>query len=562
MTISTTSRKKILIADDYAPDRRLIRRALSAGYSVREAESVAEAVAAFECEDFFLAFVDVFLQPDDLRASGIDLGQRMAKQFPVIYVSSKEDQTQKVLNSAQISDYLFLDKNKDFGDSGYVARRIDEVSSRYYSSIDITFRDHSLTWKTVVDKFFPASEQRDDYAQELDSLVRRAMNGWDEAASLSVKANKIELALMGQPGDNSVVFQVAPFAADKSPQAHVVLKLSRVVSTLDREDRNDRSDHTQFNRYKNVVGGYGLRERRHSRRCTFRAQVFAIPYFELAETCTYLEFFQGELGDAGGLQRIAALTTFVFNRALSPLNHRFLTGDEVLPLSTYYAKRIKSSQRLAAIRSDLTSTTRPSSLLYSDSHVTTHSGRGARELLNPILPVLERHSYRCVDECVSTQLRHGDFHAENVVVDRQHLCAWYLDYESMDETHFHMVDHVEFESDVLFSLMDIDDDFELLAMVIDAITGPGLSEFGEIVWAGATASHRDQANKALAAVKAIRVCARRVLPPGGVRPYYHGLMYEALRVAGKITLKLSQRWRALVAAAVIFDKLEKVYADA
>jgi hypothetical protein len=33
-----------------------------------------------------------------------------------------------------------------------------------------------------------------------------------------------------------------------------------------------------------------------------------------------------------------------------------------------------------------------------------------------------------------------------------------------------------------------------------------------------------------------------------------------LRVAGKPSLPSAQRWRALVAAAVIFDKLENVYA--
>lgn len=559
--MTTPPVKRVLIADDSADDREMVARAMPAAFVVREAATVAEAAALLETEDFFVALVDVFLQADDQRASGIALGESMAQRIPVIYMSAKEDRTQQALKAARIDRLEFLDKNKDFGDREHLARRLDDIAGSFYSPIEISFSERSLSWGAIVDKLGFDADQRASAEFELQLLVRRAVNGWDESASDAVRATRLELAHIAGSSDHTMVLQMLPYSANGDAQADAVLKISRASRTPPGAQHTERNEHTQFNRYKNVIGGYGLRERRHSRRCRYQAQVFAVPYYRLKDTLTYADFFEGEADDPAGLQRVEAVTRYVFDRALEPLNRRMLTGDRDLSLADYYAKRIDAERRLAMIRRDLTAARRPSSLLVSAATITTHARMGMRELPNPVDAVLEQRAYACVGERVSTQLRHGDFHTGNVLVDRVHGCAWFLDYEMMDESHFHMVDHVEFESDVLFSLLKLDDNFELMVALVDAITGPGLSDAGPIEHGHISAAHEASVQKAMAAVKAIRACARRALPPGSVRPYYHALMFEALRVAGKPSLPSAQRWRALVAAAVIFDKLESDYAN-
>ncbi|MEO6062742.1 MAG: hypothetical protein ABIQ99_12460 [Thermoflexales bacterium] len=560
--MTPTALKRVLIADDSADDREMVVRAMPAGYFAREASTEAEASALFESEDIHIAFIDVFFELENQRANGIALGERLSDRIPVIYISDKEDRTQRALRNAKTQRLEFLDKNRDFRDRATVARKIDEVAGKYYSGIAVSFPGSETSWGNIANKLEPEPGLRAEAELELQSVVQIATHDWDESASPAVLATRLELRPLPGAGDNSVVLQMRPFSATDEPQADVVLKFSRYRARGGRADRADLDEHTQFDRYKNVIGGYGLRERRHARRCNFQAQIFAIPYFRLEQTQTYSQYFRTESIDDEGLRRIDSITTYLFDLALRPLNSRFLQADGELGLRDYYATRIKAERRLASIHAELTPKRRPSSLQVIDDSLIVQSGQAPRVLRNPARPVLESGDYACATERVSAQLRHGDFHSGNVLVDPDRLCCWYLDYESMDETHFHLVDHVEFESDVLFSLMQVDDNFELVAALVDGITGPMLAEVADVSGKAGNVRHHAQARKALTAVRAIRRCARNVLGPGSVRPYYHALMFEALRVAGKSSLEPNQRWRALVAAAVIFDKLETLYAHA
>lgn len=556
------SPKRVLIADDSADDREMVRRFLPKEFVAREAATEAEAMALFEDEDIYFAFVDVFFEDGDQRASGIALGQRLAERIPVIYISDKEDRTQMALKNARIDRLEFLDKNRDFLDRAAVERVFFSAIAKVYSGIDVGFAGSETSWSNIANKLEPDPARRADAELELQSLVQAATHDWDVSDSAAIRAQRLELRPLAGSGDNTVVLQMRPVSATGEAQAEVVLKISRIRARTERADRVDHDDHTQFNHYKNVIGGFGLRERRHARRCHFQGQIYAIPYFQLDETQTYGEYFRNEADDADGLRRLDSITTYLFDQALRPLNGRLLSGDADLLLRDYYATRVNAPKRLAAIRAELTARRRPSSLHVTDAEIVVQSNGIPRRLANPAGPVLQACDYRCAEERVSVQLRHGDFHTGNVLVDQKQGCCWYLDYESMDESHFHLVDHIEFESDVLFSLMRVDDNFEFIVALIGAITGPKLAEIEDVSDLCGNERHLADARKAMTAIKAIRACARRALGVGNVRPYYHALMFEALRVAGKSSLDLIQRWRALVAAAVIFDKLETVYAHA
>lgn len=563
-TLPTTALRRVLIADDSADDREMVLRAMPSGFLPREASTEAEASAIIENEDIYLAFVDVFFEDGNQRALGLALGERLAERIPVIYFSDKEDRTQEALGRTKTKRYRFLDKNRDFSDRIALGRVMTEAAADYYGDLEIAFPGSHTSWGNIAAKLDMEGTSASHAAAELEFslLIRAATKGWDESVSEAVRACRIELTPMNDSGDNTVVLKMRPFSRRGDAQADVVLKLTRIAQRLDRADRDGHDDHTQFNRYKNIIGGFGLRERRHARRCHFQAQVYSVPYFELDETRTFADYYRREGTDEDDLRRVEDLTSYLFDNALKPLNDRILSGDETLALAAYYGTRIKAPRRYEAIQDSLTRETRPAALRISDESIVVQVAERTLTLRNPSAPVLRDRAYKCATDAVRTQLRHGDFHTGNVLVDDKRRCCWYLDYESMDECHFHLVDHIEFEADILFALLNLDQNFELFVTFVDAITQPQLDAIGDIGASRHGVRHVAEARKAIAAVRAIRRSARGAMVPGGVRSYYHGLMYEALRVAGKASLKQNQRWRALVAAAVIFDKLETVYAHA
>ena len=66
-----------------------------------------------------------------------------------------------------------------------------------------------------------------------------------------------------------------------------------------------RDEHRMFDTVKNVVGGFGLRERRYARTCHFLGQVYAVPYFRYEETKTFAEFYPYYLAEhRNGICRI------------------------------------------------------------------------------------------------------------------------------------------------------------------------------------------------------------------------------------------------------------------
>ncbi len=548
--------RKILIADDVPDDREMVRRSLPPGYSAREAGNLDEAEALFEREDIYLAFVDVFLDDANERAAGLELGTRLAERIPVIYFSDKEDRTQAALRNSGARRLKFLDKNRDFARPADVHALIADCAGDYYSGIRVDFPNSSASWANIATKLYPKDDPaaRADTELELLSLFQRATHGWDGAATEAVRASRVDLLPISDSGDNSIVLRMRPYSLTNDPHADVVLKITRS------RGEDGRDEHTQFDRFKNVIGGYGLRERRHALSSRFQAQIYAVPYFELDQTRTFAAYFRDERDSEAGLRRISELVASIFDEALRPLNRRRLSGDDDLELAEYYRGRISAAKRFKNITNDLTRADRPTAIAVTDGELVVQCDGKPRRLRNPAVPVLGAGKYECASERVSTQLRHGDFHAGNILVDPDRASCWYLDYESMGEGHFHLVDHVEFEADVLFSLMRIDQNYEFMARLIDTITGPSLDAFDDVSDECNNPRDLPEARKAVTAVRAIRRFARLATGAGPVRPYYHALMYEALRVAGKVSFPREQRWRALVAAAVIFDKLETVFA--
>lgn len=229
----------------------------------------------------------------------------------------------------------------------------------------------------------------------------------------------------------------------------------------------------------------------------------------------------------------------------------------------YYLNRIAATKREEQIDRDLAPDGAPNSLHWASDGTTLAIRIGGRRvtLPNPVSAVLRTGQYKHADMSTPTALRHGDLHTANIIVDPERCVCWYIDYESFNTNHFSLVDHVELEASILFSTIDIkmDADLPFWATFFDAATP--VSDLTDLVDVSDQADSPDdarEAHKAFAAIQIIRKSAAKDgVATASVLPYYHALMFEALRTAGSKSKTQVQRWHALVCAAQLFKKLEE-----
>jgi hypothetical protein len=556
----------VLVADDEPSDLEFARRCLGDHYHLILANTFEEAEAVLKQQHIDLAIVDIYLDPSDLSPRGVLLlDDARFTYVPMVLVSGKPASRvgRTYTNEWEKRRFIFLDKNQwyDVASPKLLIDEIDAFAARSYN-LDITFnfRGPVRSWDGLADKFCDAdtsTEQKARLAHELQFLVRKAFHNWDLPIS-PVQASEIVVYQILQSGSNSVVTQMRPYAADGSAHADVILKIVRINGQA-------LSDHSKFDEYKNIVGGYGLRERRYARTQYFHGQVYAVPYYDFDETQTYFDYFRNAGAGEEDLKTIEELTRYLFNNALGHFNQRHITGSR--ELSTYYAERVKLDRRADSIE-ELIRHSPPVGLqnCVDGNQLRIRVNGETRVLHNPLYPVVRDRAYQARDDMAETALRHGDMHTANVLVDAKRKCCWYIDYESFTGDHYLLADHVEFEAHILCTLNPIRD-LDLLAQFTDAITDPhSLKKIEDI--SGRCEEHGDAEalRKAYAAIREVRRSADKINGTNSPKNYYHALMYEALRVAGKadhdslIVHRPTEvrRWHALITAAQLFEKIENM----
>ena len=565
----------ILIVDDNPDDCELIRRALPKDvFDVLCASTFEEAVAILLTKNVYLAVVDIYLDEDDRKARGNLLYDKFRSLVPLILMSGRVlNPNEHMLGRFKDERFLFIKKSDVEDHPNDVLLQIRRHADKTYNhDIAIEF-DSSTSWMGLADKLGDASDPALDpfhIAHELQWLVRKLFCDWDQSDSDHVRATSLVLKTIQNTTNRSAVLEVHPRTKTRDDQADVILKIKRIskpgAKTLsapltmpdasDADDRDPQDEHPQFVQFKNVIGGYGLHEQRYASTCHFVGQVFSVPYFRYDETRTYADFYKAVPETADGLTQIEDVTRYVFANCLAHFDRRAKTGESLL-LSDYYDGRIGLSRRLGAIRYDLDTQTRPLGIRDEDGLWVLPMLNGQiMRVTDPTEPVLSQRSYPSRDERVPTQLRHGDMHAGNIIVDTTLRCCWFIDYESFGLDHYNLVDHVELEASILFSLTRLDGHLQAWTSLIDALSRPSLTDIG-LETSLAAPSARVTLDKALAAIRVIRTAADSVSGANPPRPYYHGLMYEAFRVAGKASADPRHRWHALIAAAILFDKLTK-----
>ncbi len=542
-------RPRILIADDTQHDIDHLLRYLPPSYAPLTATSVDEARRLLESEHVVLAILDLYLDENNDNPYGLEL-MRQFRHVPALLISGQDgSMIDRALSRFDQRGLRFVSKDQDLNTRDQVHTRInDALSSHYDLNIAIGFRQPG-DWRGIaldIERDVSA-ELLDARAYELEMLVRQAFSGWDKSTSPFVRATKLWVEQTIHRGDNSVVLRLSPLTEYDAPQAEVVLKITR-----------QSADHSKFDEFKNMLGGYGLRERRYARTRNYHAQVYSVPYFRYEQTMTYREFFAGSTAEPASLDRIAGVTRQLFGDALGHFAERPPTGRNTLALRRYYLERINAAKRLAAIAADLTPDKAPASIALSEDSETLTIGAGSAKsaLANPVQPMLDTGDYPAAGMLVDAALRHGDMHGGNVLVDPQRGSAWYIDYEHFAVDHYALADHVEMEAHILFNAVKITRNVIFWARLTRAlISGPDLELPADLTMPEGDETDRTEAAKAVAAIRVIRSAVAHSQADHSALGYFHALAFEALRAAGARSKESHRRWHALVTAALLFERI-------
>ena len=303
----------VLIADDTPHDRdRIVRYFPRDKYEVVFAETVDQAREVMQCRHIYLALVDLYFDLNNESPYGIQLLEEFP-HVPILLMSGQnESRVEDALRHFDDRRLRLLDKDKDFETREAIAKSINEHLVKHYNE-DIAFRFTSayFDWEAIAKKFAQPDEDPEKLGLELLCLAQKAFYGWDlSRVESSVRATQIDIAVL-ESGTRSAVMSMRPRSTSDEEQSDVIFKIARV--------RAERDEHSAFDKFKNVVGGFGLRERRYSRTCNFHGQVYAVPYFAFEDTQTYEQFYAG-ISDATeeSLGRIRNLTNYLFSKTLRP----------------------------------------------------------------------------------------------------------------------------------------------------------------------------------------------------------------------------------------------------
>ena len=297
----------ILYADDSPSDRELVSKCLIQSgefgrvFLATNKEEAASILAENQVET---AIIDLYLDPDEDMPlpNGRDLlADKRFSHVPKVLVSGKrEEMVYRGLKSYWGKpSFGFLDKNDVFHQNHperLVRAMTEFIRQNYNCDVEFETNDQGLdnSWETQARKYCrrdaPEAE-RMLVAHELEFLARRVFWNWDapsedEHMRASLHAARLRIGDVMESGRHSVVMSVTPISRQGNPQADVIVKI-----TSDQEDRV--AEHTQFLSVKNIIGGYGLRERRYARSCNFHIQVYAVPFYKFNQAPDVLFVLHG-----------------------------------------------------------------------------------------------------------------------------------------------------------------------------------------------------------------------------------------------------------------------------
>lgn len=272
----------VLIVDDTPDDIEAIVRYLPKMYRPLTAATYEEAQAILKSQHIVLAIVDLFLTDSNLLPHGGILRSEFP-HVPFLLMSGKDgaENTTNALQQFRDSNIKIVSKEKQLEKPEQIEYQVNNHVGMSYNQEMVFDHKNGLNWTHIANRL--RGDGPDDglhaHANEIEMLLRMAFCGWDSSDSMYVRAVKVTFEDEIHVGNNSTVLRLSLWSQSGAPQSEVVLKITK----------NDK-DHGKFSTYKNVLGGYGLREQCYARTCNYFAHVYAVPYFTYDETKTYRDF--------------------------------------------------------------------------------------------------------------------------------------------------------------------------------------------------------------------------------------------------------------------------------
>jgi len=526
----TGSPKRILVVDNDQDVLDSVEYNLkTAGYEVLTASSSEEAQQRLVCEIVHLAIVDIRLQHEDRAEdlSGFNVARKLSGYIPCVIFTAYEDKENIKRALGEVGAKDILNKN----DQDAAARLIDTVDRLFASDVRVNFDlkiEGPLDLERVAKQIeVPVVDQgpqpsADDVRQVFQALFHDA-TGVHIAPLLSPES----APTLTQVG--SVLVQARP-RFENAWGAPIVVKLSARDET-EREANN-------YRRIKPFLGGHRL---------------------AVLEGETYSCQIGGLLYRLIGAQEWESIRTFgkVFldedTETVIDLLERFfrqtfggLFADarrETINLTATYAEGLHlTPQKLRTALEGF----HPEAL--NDPCVRFKELKG--DYINPVMWALPGDDFRRFEVVSGRCLCHGDLHGRNILVDADgHF--WLIDFARAAESHA-LRDFAELETDIKFNLLPVVDS-EVLLPLEQALLAP--ADFREA--SPETSLANGQLDHTYKVVSALRRIASELIDlEGDMREYYQALFLHTLNIMRLRHISAEKKEHALLAAALICQRLE------
>lgn len=527
--MDSTAKQILLIENDPHMARVVPRRLTLAGYQVVVAHNVEEAHHALAYALFQLAIIDIRVSDDrsDSDTSGFMLARQLPPAIPCLFHTAHDtkENIREALGSIGAEDIIAKD------DVDAPVRLLARVEELFRDSVGVNFDltiDSSVQLPQIAQQLARANPEDTPAPQatDLTLILRRLFR----------EATTVHLTPLFAPETNAparsgaVLLRVQERRPQGSPVA-MVLKLGSKAAIA--------SEAAHYRASKPYLGGQRL------------AQLEGEAYSRRVGGLLYSLIGAHAAGSVHPLSEVLFTqeTDVVINlldRFFSQTFSQIFADAQpaTLDLTEHYTTHLgltveKLRARVRAL--DPTLLTR----------ATIQWPGMQRALPNPLALAIHDHAFRSLGTVAThTTLCHGDLHSRNILVDEeQHF--WLIDFARASLSHS-LRDFAELETDIKFQVLSPQPLADFVAFE-SALAAP--SGWEEEPTAILLPTHLQQAFDIIVALR--RIARERLSLSGSMEAYYQALFWHALNVVRMKTFSRAHKRQALVAAALVTERLQK-----
>lgn len=521
--------KRIIVVDNHPRVLNAVKYNLEmSDYDVFTAATLEEAHRILANEIIHLAIIDIRLDKEEQveDISGFNLARQLPDYIPFIIFTAYEDKESIRKALGEVGAKAILNKREETA----AAQLIEKVNTLFETSVNVNFGlqiEGPLELDKTAAALKPHPGTRPPAVEDVDRALRTLF--YD-----AVKIHLSPLLLSEQapvPAHSGAMLALARPQYEAAWGAPVVVKFSE-RQEIAREAHNQRA-------IAPFLGGSRLAVLEGE---AYSRQIGGLVYRLIgAQEWENIRVF-GELFATEPTTKIIDLLEHFFIQTFATL---FADARrETMDLTTMYTAALKltTEKVQTAVRQF-----HPQAL---DAATLDFPGLPA-PLPNPLSWTLSGDVFHSFQMACKKCLCHGDLHSRNILVDDSGQ-FWLIDFARVANSHA-LRDFVELETDIKFSLLAVDDMEALLAFEegLLATTAFG-EEVPEIDFADGRLSHAYQIVAALR-----RIAAELLHLDADMKEYYIALLFHTLNILRLKHITPQKKRHALLAAALICQRLEK-----